>query len=140
MATQVKAILSRHFTRVGTAALMGNIEVETGGSFSYTQKQNGGGNGYGLFQFDFLRTHYFTWLSKVGRSDSAESQILFVAATISGDQKGLIGSGNAAKVNTALNGSDLVNATTVFCNVWERPGVPHLDRRIAAARKWYYIQ
>jgi hypothetical protein len=30
-------------------ALMGNIDIETGGSFSYTQMQNKG-SGYGLFQ------------------------------------------------------------------------------------------
>ena len=35
-----------------TAALMGNIDVETGGSFDYLQQQDGGGPGQGLFQLE----------------------------------------------------------------------------------------
>ena len=46
---------------------MGNIDVETGGSYSYTQKQYGGGNGYGLFQFDFLKSYYYDYLSSNSR-------------------------------------------------------------------------
>ena len=40
---------------------MANISVETGGTFDYTIKQKGG-NGYGLFQFDYLRKHYENYL------------------------------------------------------------------------------
>ena len=40
------------------AAIMGNISAEVGDSFEYTTKQKGG-NGYGLFQFDFMKKYYF---------------------------------------------------------------------------------
>lgn len=40
---------------------MGNIHVETGGTYDYRTKQIGG-NGYGLFQFDFLKPFYRTYL------------------------------------------------------------------------------
>ena len=46
-------------------ALMGNIAVETGNSFSHTQKQKGGGGGYGLFQFTGShKDDYFNWIKK----------------------------------------------------------------------------
>jgi hypothetical protein len=41
---------------------MANIHVETGGTFDYKTKQKGG-NGYGLFQFDFLKKYYLEYLS-----------------------------------------------------------------------------
>src|SRR3989338_843272 len=65
------------FSHAAAAGLMGNIFVETGESYNYQQHQDGGGNGYGLFQFDFLKSYYFSWLSSSGRSDSAQSQIAF---------------------------------------------------------------
>lgn len=43
---------------------MANISVETGGTFDYTTKQIGG-NGYGLFQFDFLRSHYNKYIKNL---------------------------------------------------------------------------
>ena len=36
------------------AAIMGNIDVETGGSFDFMQQQNKG-PGYGLFQFEGIQ-------------------------------------------------------------------------------------
>lgn len=126
-------------TEVGAAAVMGNIAVETGNTFNYQQKQHGG-NGYGLFQFDFLKPHYRKWLAEVNAADSAEAQIMFVHATIYGTKKDLIGAGNAKKVADALGGKDLDNATKVFCDVWEKPGVPHLDRRLVAARSYLHAE
>jgi hypothetical protein len=119
------------------AGIMGNIEVETGGSYSYQQNQDGGGNGYGLFQFDFLKSYYFNWLSQTGNSDSADAQVNFVYQTIYGNQQYLIGSGRAAEVRSGLQSSDPSATATVFCNDWEQPGVPHLDRRIAGAQAWF---
>ena len=31
----------------------------------------------------------------------------------------------------------LKEATKAFCYQWERPGIPHMDSRITAAKKWY---
>ena len=135
MADQVHRLLLASFTKIGAAAMMGNIDVETGGSFDYTTKQRGG-NGYGLFQFDFMKQYYNKWRDEQKLQDSAETQIKFVKATLT-DRKDIVGAGNVKKINDALNGNDLDNATTVFCNLWEKPGVPHLDRRIAAAKKYY---
>lgn len=128
-----EAVRSYFPNDVAIAAVMGNIEVETGGSFDYTQKQRGG-NGYGLFQFDFMKPYYLKWLTEVGLDDSADSQVKFAYETIYGNKRDIIGAGNASKVANALNGDDVDTATTVFCTLWEKPGVPHLDRRLAAAQ------
>ena len=124
----VKAIFS---DRIACAAIMGNIAVESG--YDWTIKQRGG-NGYGLFQFDFLKPYYFNWLNESGQADSASSQVRFMFETLGGSQKNVIGAGNAKKIVAALHAGDLDHATTAFCELWEKPGVPHLDRRIKAAR------
>ena len=62
---------------------MANIDVETGGTFDYTIKQRGG-NGYGLFQFDFLQPFYHKYLKEKGISDSAEAQMKFMHSTLRG--------------------------------------------------------
>eukprot|EP01125_Pyxidicula_operculata_P000766 TRINITY_DN10698_c0_g1_i1.p1 TRINITY_DN10698_c0_g1~~TRINITY_DN10698_c0_g1_i1.p1 ORF type:complete len:149 (+),score=39.73 TRINITY_DN10698_c0_g1_i1:78-524(+) len=121
----------------GVAGVMGNIHVETGGTFDYRQKQLGGGNGYGLFQFDFMKKYYMSWLKETSNNDSYQSQIDFMMETIDGNKKDLIGSGNAKKVLTALQGSSVDVAAEVFCNLWEKPGVPHLQKRKEHARSYY---
>jgi hypothetical protein len=62
---------------------MGNISVETGGTFDYTIKQKNG-NGYGLFQLDYMKKYYHEYLTKQGFKDSAEAQIKFMHSTIRG--------------------------------------------------------
>ena len=55
-------LLEQHFNAQAACGIMGNIDVETGGSFSYQQKQYNNGNGYGPFQFDFMKSYYFKYL------------------------------------------------------------------------------
>ena len=50
IANQLQNVLG--FSAAATAGIMGNIAVETGGSFDFRQKQFGGGPGRGLFQFE----------------------------------------------------------------------------------------
>ena len=66
--------LEKHFTPQGVCGIMGNIDVETGGSFNYQQKQYNG-NGYGLFQFDFMKSYYFKYLEEYHLADSIDAQI-----------------------------------------------------------------
>ena len=46
------------------AGILGSIDVETGGTYNYTQKEDlekkgdGLGPGYGLFMFDFMQPYY----------------------------------------------------------------------------------
>jgi hypothetical protein len=80
---------------------MGNIEVETGGSFDYRQKQRGG-NGYGLFQFDFQRPYYEKYLRNHGKVDSVQSQIDYMYEAIYGIERSMLGLGNAKQIAKAL--------------------------------------
>lgn len=116
--------------------MAGNIDVETGGTFNYKQQQSGGGPGYGLFQMEApMRSAYNSYLSKNRMTDSAASQVAFAHNEV---QVGsYIGAGNAQKIRAAFGSGNIDTATTVFCNVFERPSIPHLDRRIAAAKKIY---
>lgn len=97
-------------------------------------KQANGGPGYGLFQMEApMKKAYDTFLSKKNLQDSAKNQINFAKEEI--DHGKHIGPGNAKKIRDSFAGNDVENATTVFCNLFEKPGVPHLDRSIAAAKK-----
>ena len=42
---------------------------------TYQQKQYNNGNGYGLFQFDFMKSYYFKFLQDNYLGDSVESQV-----------------------------------------------------------------
>ena len=120
---------------VPSAAVMGNIAVETGFSFDYTQKQYGGGPGRGLFQMEKgMMASYNSFLAETKMTDSAASQIAFAQHELKHGT--FIGAGNAKKIRDAFASGDVVEATTRFCELFERPGIPHLDKRIAAAKKY----
>ncbi len=122
------------FGRIGGAAVVGNIFVETGGSFDYQQRQSGGGPGYGLFQMENpMHNAYDAFMNTNHLTDSAESQMKFAQNEV--EHGSHIGAGNTKKIRDAFAGNDVKNATEVFCNIFEKPSVPHMDRRIAAAQE-----
>mgnify|MGYP003338265303 CR=1 FL=1 len=59
MDTIYNYLLEKGFSKEAAAGIMGNIDVETGGTYDYLQKQDGG-KGEGLFQFDFMKKVYPT--------------------------------------------------------------------------------
>jgi len=66
-----------------TAALMGNIDVETGGSFDYLQQQDGGGPGQGLFQLEGSKKEsYNNYLNDNGLENSPRAQMDYMHETI----------------------------------------------------------
>jgi len=124
------------YTSTAIAGIMANIDVETGGTFSFQEKQRGG-KGYGVFQFDFLNPYYQKYLEKSEKKDSLESQIDFMHETVYGNEQDIIGKGNAKKLREGLeNAKTPEEAAEIFMNIFEKPGVPHLDRRIKAASKY----
>jgi len=67
------------------AGIAANIDVETGGTFDYTEKQDKEkigdelGDGYGLFQFSgLMKKNYNKWIKDNNKNDSIESQIDFM--------------------------------------------------------------
>ena len=100
------------FNKLAVAAIMGNIDVETGGSFDYMQKQIGRPNGgYGLFQLDFQKNNYFDFCSKYGYSDSARAQVKYAYESIYGSERKFNGFGDSKKIADAFKGDDLKYAT-----------------------------
>jgi hypothetical protein len=122
------------------AALMGNIHVETGGSFDYRQLQNQG-PAYGLFQFDDKKANYDTWLVENNKQDSASSQIDFVYDTIYGDSQDIIGAGVAGRLRDVFETGTVEEITAAFSLLWERPNPQkaNQDRRIEESNKYFSI-
>lgn len=129
------------------AGIMGNIDVETGGTFDFEQKQKGEGLGYGLFQFDpsGKRSYYDAWLEETGRDDSASSQIDFMHDSIyvgipllDGSQGDMVGAGNRANLRNTFKNGSLEEVTQLFQDTWEIPNKEkaHTDRRLASAQSF----
>ena len=101
--------------------MLGNIEVESAGSFDFNQNQIGGGRGHGLFQLDYMREPYKEYLGINGLSDSMESQIDFVDEIIKSDTYHDIGAGNRKKLNTDTFNGTSGEYADLFARRLERP-------------------
>jgi hypothetical protein len=144
---RIRQLLSESgFGDTAIAGIMGNIEVETGGSFNPQQKQYSGGPGRGLFQMESgagKLDEYQTWLKKTGRQDSDASQIQFFRDTIY-DPSGVkdivgvdvAGFGNAEKLREVFETDDPAKIAEAVSNLWEKPGVPHMEWRKEAAAEY----
>ena len=117
-------------------AMLSNIAVETGYTFSSSQKQLGDRSdpAYGLFQFDprgkGLAKPYQKYLAKTGSNDSLPAQLDFMVDSLSGEYKDgekYIGYGNAQKWRKMDNAKE---ATIFFSENILRPGKPHMDKRL----------
>jgi len=133
-------LLYKYFPENAVPAIMGNISVETGGTFDYKQKQRGG-KGHGLFQFDIQKKPYKEWLKANKEKDSAENQVKFVRDLIYSPTPSYdIGYGHRQKLQ-GMFGLDPLRIGTPelaeqFMRRYERPSKPHLDRRIQSGMKY----
>lgn len=123
------------------AAFAGSIDVETGGTFDYQQKQKGG-PARGLFQLETGKyangtdkhfNQYENWLKEKELDDGIKSQVAYVHDTIYGSNQKYIGAGNAKKIRESLESDDPVEIITGLTTNFFRPAKPHIDRRIASA-------
>jgi len=131
------------YSKEAIAGIVGNIDVETGGSFDYKQKElNAKGKpkkdgAEGLFQFDFMKPHYETWRKNNKKKDSIESQIDFMDEVVKG-KVDMLGTQERAILGEFLfkpghgRAEDIAG---VFTSVFEKPekGKEHFDRRKASA-------
>jgi len=136
MDTIYNYLLEKGFSKEATAGIMGNIDVETGGSYNYQQKQKGGGKGYGLFQFDFMNKYYQDYLKKNKLEDSANTQIDYMYDTIYGNEA-MFSTKDKKALREALESGNVQQATKGFQDIFENPGVPHEDRRMKSAEDIY---
>ena len=140
-ALHIAGLLSKHFPESAISAILGNIDVETGGTFDHTTEQRGG-KGYGLFQFDDQQGAYWDWLESTTLRDSPESQIQFVADAIYNDKydaEGMftgpldIGGKSRKKIRQAFDEGSTLDITQVFSEEYERPSKPRMDKRVKSA-------
>ncbi len=118
------------------SAMLGNIDVETGGTFDYKQKQDGG-NGYGLFQFDFHKPHYNKYLKENDLKDSVDSQVRYTFENIYGNQQKVLGEGNAEKLRESFkNKTNPIDLSDDIMGIFLNPGKPHADRRRKSTTKY----
>jgi len=148
----IDALIKADFKESDIPAIMGNISVETGGTFDHLQKEKGG-KGHGLFQFTGKQLKdYMSWLGK--REDSKYHQALFVYSNIYSSSansphdigwkaRGMLQDSFADKISTPMalspEAQDRIQTsskTKTFSDVYERPGVPHMDRRLKEAHKY----
>ena len=143
-ALNIAGILAKHFPESAISAILGNIDVETGGTFDHTQQQDNG-PGYGLFQFDSQKPFYFRYLENKGMEDSPESQIKFVADAIYNNRynaEGLftgaldIGGKSRDAIIEAFKNGSTAEITRVFSDEYEKPSTPHMEKRVEAAEEF----
>jgi hypothetical protein len=136
------------------SAIMGNIAVETGNTYDHTQKQKGGGGGYGLFQFTGShKDDYFDWVKDNKFKDSKFTQAKFVYDNIYAKKgygrelgwrdRGLLQGAFDEPVPTPMALSEgaqdrvgVSQKTKTFSNVYEKAGKPHMKRRLKSAHDW----
>ena len=97
--------------------------------------------GYGIAQFDFMSDYYFDYLSHNNKQDSLDSHIEYINDVIQGtdtyanfDGK-MLGSDEREKLIESFKKGNIEETTKVFMEVFEKPGIPHLDRRINASKR-----
>tara|TARA_R110002110_G_scaffold405558_1_gene624819 strand:+ start:67 stop:876 length:810 start_codon:yes stop_codon:yes gene_type:complete len=145
------------FSDKEAAAMLGNIDVETGGSFDYLQKQYKGGPGRGLFQFEGLKLNaYNEWLKANNKKNSAQSQIQYVKQSIKSPEtlpksimnlpamknaesvSDIVGSGNAKNIRKIFKEGNVKEASDIFADKYEKPkSKSSYGKRRASAQNFY---
>ena len=123
-------------------ALMGNISVETGGTFDPLQQEKDG-KGHGIFQLTGKQLKdYKKWLGD--KEDTRYTQALFVRENIYGSHGNLphdIGWKARGMLTDSFEGEGSTeDKTRTFSDIYERPEVPHMDGRIEEALKYNDIK
>jgi LysM repeat protein len=115
---------SQGWTHAQAAGIVGNLQAESG--VDPNRGQDGGGPGYGLAQWEGPRQAAFkAWAGHDIHQSTFQEQLQFIQHELTTTESG---AGNALKGATTAT-----QAATIVCNKYERPGVPHLDNRIAYA-------
>ena len=133
-----KKLKSKGLSYAAIAGLMGNIDIETGGTFDFqeVQGEDNKGPGYGLFQFEKPhRDAYNNYLTKYKKGDSTSSQIDYVLDNITKGEGYDIGAGNRKVLLETFKSNSPDNVALTFSKLFERPNPKkaHNDRRIKSA-------
>ncbi|MFD2854022.1 phage tail tip lysozyme [Seohaeicola zhoushanensis] len=108
------------------AGFVGNFMAESGAGLN-TRAVGDGGNAFGIAQWNGPRRHaYLDFASRAGKDPGdLDTQIDFVMHELATTEAGAM-----AKISQA---SDARQAAALVSQYYERPGTPHLPRRVAYA-------
>lgn len=148
------ALRGAGYSEIASAAVLGNIEHESG--FDPAKIEGGSGIGFGLCQWSYgRRTKIEAYAaSKNASASDIQIQIEFLIAELTpgGGANGFASYQMASSSSTAYDGrryvrsdwtdsEDITVATTAFMTIFERPSydpsINHIDRRIESAKKYY---
>ena len=117
------------FGDIHTAAIMGNMAIESG--FDPAISEYGGGGGFGLCQWDDRKSSLAEYAQRAGKDPSdLDIQLQFIKYELQGSE-------SAAAAEFFAETSDIDKATEIFCTKYERPYMPdaNLAGRKQAARE-----
>ena len=117
------------FGDIHTAAIMGNMAIESG--FDPAISEIGGGGGFGLCQWDDRKGNLAEYAQRAGKDPSdLDIQLQFIKYELQGPE-------SAAAAEFFAETSNIDRATEIFCTKYERPYMPdaNLEGRKQAARE-----
>jgi len=117
------------FGDIHTAAIMGNMAIES--DFDPAISEIGGGGGFGLCQWDDRKGSLAEYAQRAGKDPSdLDIQLQFIKYELQGSE-------SAAADEFFAETSNIDNATEIFCRKYERPHMPsaNLEGRKQAARE-----
>ena len=117
------------FGDIHTAAIMGNMAIESG--FDPAISEIGGGGGFGLCQWDDRKGSLAEYAQRAGKDPSdLDIQLQFIKYELQGSE-------SAAAAEFFAETSNIDKATEIFCTKYERPYMPdaNLEGRKQAARE-----
>ena len=117
------------FGDIHTAAIMGNMAIESG--FDPAISEYGGGGGFGLCQWDDRKSSLAEYAQRAGKDPSdLDIQLQFIKYELQGAE-------SAAAAEFCAETSNIDRATEIFCTKYERPYMPdaNLAGRKQAARE-----
>ena len=117
------------FGDIHTAAIMGNMAIESG--FDPAINEIGGGGGFGLCQWDDRKGSLAEYAQRAGKDPSdLDIQLQFIKYELQGSE-------SAAAAEFFAETSNIDRATEIFCTKYERPYMPdaNLEGRKQAARE-----
>jgi len=117
------------FGDIHTAAIMGNMAIESG--FDPAINESGGGGGFGLCQWDDRKDNLADYAQRAGKDPSdLDIQLQFIKYELQGSE-------SAAASEFFAETSNIDKATEIFCRKYERPNMAYanLEGRKQAARE-----
>jgi len=138
------------YSKEARAGILANISVETGDTYNpFEQEKGNSKKGYGLFQLTGKRKDYNNWMKENNFDeqtvDNIPMQLEYMHETIYGNElmgkkRGReIGDPTASRLQKSFSKGTPEEIALSFSNEWEKPGIPHNDRRVKKATELFNI-